>query len=461
MPLLSLPNEILLQIAQELTPKPLFRLLRACHFLGILLTPLLHSLADSPLLTLPNKVILHIARNLSLKALSRFLRTSPFHKRLLTSLLHDLVSSIRAESSLLWAAGRGHEPLVKILLKRGVGVNYRDPTTGATALHIATDNGHEGIVRVLLESKGLDINARDFKSRTALYFAAERGFDSLVALLLDHGIDADAVDASGDAALHIAARKTWSCETCKILLRRGVDLDIRNGDGKTAILVATNPETLQLLCKKGADMNAQDPKGMTALHHATSSGNVSMAKILLRNGANTEIRGGDYKKTALHMAALRGDGEIVQMLLNHGAMIDGKDINGVTPLSKAVIARSVEVVEILLEKGAGRYVEDDFGISPLRRALELSSNGEVVALMQRPHESGRSRSPETRRRLGKHKAGGNGELDKGGNVGRGRKPEGDENSRAQTSPVRSVVVQVARLLETPEKETNKATNTPS
>lgn len=48
------------------------------------------------------------------------------------------------------------------------------------------------------------------------------------------------------------------------------------------------------------------------------------------------------------MAAMRGDEEIVQMLLEKGAMVDGKDENGVTPLSKAVIARSATVVELLL-----------------------------------------------------------------------------------------------------------------
>lgn len=346
---------------------------------------------------------------------------------------------------------------MKILLGKGVDVNSWDYVTKSTALHIATDYGHDGIVGALLGSKELNVNLRDLKLRTALHFAVERGSNALVMLLLDRGIDANAKDVSWDTALHIAARKTWSCDTCRVLLQWGVDVDARNKLGKTAILGATNPEVLQLLCEKGADINAQDQKGMTALHHAINTGNISVVAVLLENGANTEMREENYKKTALHMAALKGDSEIVEMLLEYGAMIDGKDGNGVTPLSKAVVARSVAVVEILLKNGAGRHVQDYFGISPFRRAIELSSNGEVVALMQ-THllRLEKDRNPKTYRELAADR-----ELDKGRNPEGDPKLEEDEHLRAQKSPICSVVLQVARPVNISEKdEINKATNTP-
>ncbi|KAL0639828.1 Glycerophosphocholine phosphodiesterase [Maublancomyces gigas] len=449
--LLSLPNELLIQIAEELTPKPLYHFLLASRFLSILLTPLLHNLAASPLLTLPNEVILQIARCLPLKPLSRFLRTSPFHKRLLTPLLHDLVSGSGAKSSLLWAARTGYEPLVKILLEKGVSVNFRDYVTGETALHIATDRGYEGIVETLLGSKELDINLQDFKFKTALHCAVGGNSNKLVALLLDHGIDANAKNFNGDTVFHIAARKIWGYDTCKIILQRSVDMEVKNLEGKTAILEAAGPEVLELLCENGADTDAQDMKGMTALHHAVSRGDKLMVEVLLKNGANTEMRERDYKKTALHMAALNGNKEIVEMLLEKGAIVDGKDGNGVTPLSKAVIARSAAVVEILLEKGAGLDVQDYFGISPFQRAIDLSCNAKVIGLMQ------------AHKRLGiKTNLGPHGRLAEDREL-KGRSPERDQGNkhfRAQKSPIRSAVLQVARLLGVSEKETNKATNTP-
>lgn len=440
MPLLSLPNELLIQIAEELTPKPLSRFLLASHFLSILLTPILHKLAASPLLTLPNEVILQIACSLPLKPLSRFLRTSPFHERLLTPLLHDLVSSSGAKSSFLWAARTGYEPLVKILLEKGVCVNFRDYVTGETALHIATDHGYEEIVEVLLGSKELNINLQDFKFKTALHCAVGGNSNKLVALLLNHGIDANAKNVSGDTVLHIAAREVWGYDTCKIILQRGVDMEVKNMQGKTAILEAADPEVLGLLCEKGADMNAQDMEGMTALHHAVSRGKKFMVEVLLKNGANTEMREKDYKKTALHMAALKGNKEIVEMLLESGAIVDRKDGNGVTPLSKAVIARSAAVVGTLLEHGAGLDVQDYFGISPFQRAIDLSCNTKVVELMRAHRELGIKKNREMRGELAEN--------------------QGNKRFCAQKSPIRSVVLQVARLLKISEKETNKAINTP-
>lgn len=429
------------------------------------MTPLLHTLAGSPLLTLPNEIILQIAHNLSLKPLSRFLRTSLFLKRLLTTALHELVSSNGAESSLLLAARKGHKPLVKILLENGVDVNFRDYVTGATALHVATSYGYRGIVVVLLGSKGLDINAQDFSFKTALHCAVEWNSDGIVELLLDRGIDVNVKNISGDTGLHVAARKKRGYDTCKMLLQRGVDMEAKNSEGETAILGAANLEILRLLCEAGADMNAQDMEGMTALHHAVSGGHRGMVETLLKNGANTEVGERGYKKTALHMAALRGDKEIVEALLENGAIVDGEDGNGVTPLSKAVMARSATVVRILLEKGAGLDVQDYFGISPFQRAIELSYNSKVIGLMRAHRYLERRNNPEMRRWSDKDKRPENGglmadgELENSRESERDQKLEGNEHLHAQKSPIRSVVLQVARLLKISEKETKKGTNT--
>lgn len=449
--LLSLPNELLIQIAEELTPKPLYHFLLASRFLSILLVPLLHNLAASPLLTLPNEVILQIARCLPLKPLSHFLRASPFHQRLLTPLLHDLVSGSGAKSSLLWAARTGYGPLVKILVEKGVNVNFRDHVTGETALHIATDSGYEGIVETLLGSEEIDIDLQDFKFKTALHCAVERNSNKLVALLLSHGIDPDVKNFSGDTAFHIAARNMWGYDTCKIILRQRVNMEAKNLEGKTAILEATGPKVLELLCENGANKDAQDMNGMTALHHAVIMGGKVMVEILLKNGANTEMRERDYRKTALHMAALSGNEEIVKMLLEGGAVVDGRDGNGVTPLSKAVIARSVAVVQILLEKGAGLDVQDYFGISPFQRAVDLSRNAKVIVLMQ-VHKGLR-----IKKNLGLH-----GRLAEDREL-KGSEPERDQENEhfcAQRNPMHSAVLQVARLLGVSEKDANKATNTP-
>jgi ankyrin repeat protein len=75
---------------------------------------------------------------------------------------------------------------------------------GVTALHWAAGNGHEMILRLLLE-EGADINAKDNFGRTALYWVAENRHEAIVRLLLNHKADVNVKDNLGRTALYPAA----------------------------------------------------------------------------------------------------------------------------------------------------------------------------------------------------------------------------------------------------------------
>ena len=59
-----------------------------------------------------------------------------------------------------------------------------------------------------------------------------------------------------------------------------------------------------------------------------------------------------YGGTVLHMAAYRGDPEIVQSMLEHGAPVDCQSTNGNTALHIAIIVRSKSAMLVLLKAGA-------------------------------------------------------------------------------------------------------------
>ena len=58
-----------------------------------------------------------------------------------------------------WAADRGNEAMVQILIKNGANVNVQDED-GQTALHYACSVGHEQVIEVLLKA-GADVNIVD------------------------------------------------------------------------------------------------------------------------------------------------------------------------------------------------------------------------------------------------------------------------------------------------------------
>ncbi|KAK0745460.1 ankyrin repeat protein, partial [Schizothecium vesticola] len=73
---------------------------------------------------------------------------------------------------------------------------------------------------------------------------------------------------------------------------------------------------------------------------------------------------------ALHLAAARGNLEIVNFLLEHGADMHQRDHYGCTQLFRAVDWMQNDITQLLLERGADVNTEDTNHNTPLHRAFE-------------------------------------------------------------------------------------------
>jgi len=124
-----------------------------------------------------------------------------------------------------WAARRGHNDVVKVLLENNADVNASRHTDGVTALYIAAQNGHAEVVEMLLANKG-EVNAsRTDTGITALYIATRRGYAEIVKLLLASDADVNASLArDGSTPLHDAAWK-GNVELVKLLLNNNADVN--------------------------------------------------------------------------------------------------------------------------------------------------------------------------------------------------------------------------------------------
>lgn len=72
----------------------------------------------------------------------------------------------------------------------------------------------------------------------------------------------------------------------------GTDVDFRDNQGRTALIIAAysrHPDAVALLCRRGADVNAKDNNGCTALIYAAYYDVPEVAQVLLDGGADRSI----------------------------------------------------------------------------------------------------------------------------------------------------------------------------
>ena len=105
-----------------------------------------------------------------------------------------------------------------------------------------------------------------------LYKAAGDGDSTQVVALLDSGVDVNASTRSGSFAINNAAVENET-EVIRILLERGANPNVQNGQGDTPLICATKyaggkTATVKLLIEAGTDVAIRDDEGKTALDYA-------------------------------------------------------------------------------------------------------------------------------------------------------------------------------------------------
>ena len=264
------------------------------------------------------------------------------------------MSSISSDAPTSWqasfyqAAGKGDETRVRELIQEGTlyGDKYREALR--VALPRVAGRGHEPLTRLLLE-KGADVVPVSESDVSALFKAAELGKDKVVKLLLDYGADKETRDKSKRIAIFPAAQRNHR-NTLSLLLNAGANVNAKNGDGQNVMLFLASEKTekaakwgeevIRILLKTDVDLEAKDKEGRTSLLWCAATGKEMLAKLLLtgRGQKDADVKATNNRgKTALHLAAENhhetNRDTLVELLLVHGADPHTRSDGGILSIS--------------------------------------------------------------------------------------------------------------------------------
>lgn len=309
-------------------------------------------------------------------------------KRLLAAGAKVAVVNDFGSSPMQEAAVTGNAAVIRMLLDAGANVESAN-AEGQTALMAVARTGNVDAAKMLLVA-GADVNATEkFGGQSALMWAAAQSQPAMIRLLLEYGAKANARGAirdwqtritaeprpkdrhrGGFTPLLYAARE--GCIDCaRALIEGGADINLSDPDRISPLVLALLDQRFDFaayLISAGADVDRWDLYGRSPLYAAcdlatlptggrpdTPSTDKTTAlqviDMLLKAGANPNLqlklrppyrnvpfdRGGDQVlstgATPLLRASKAGDNPAaMRLLLEHHALVDLPNADGVTPL---------------------------------------------------------------------------------------------------------------------------------
>ncbi|CAL1291841.1 unnamed protein product [Larinioides sclopetarius] len=293
----------------------------------------------------------------------------------------DSLHKLRLEngySLLHLATVNGHFSIVETLLKYETDRDATIVGNGETALHLATKYGHTEIVEILVKNKA-NVDIQTIDGQTPLHLASTDGSSKMIEILLNGKANASIRNKTNQLPVELATINRHLC-ALKILLENQKEnfsyllhIAARSGD----------LESTKYLIEKNGDLHFTNSSNLKPVHVAAQHGYLDVVKLFITSDESLK------DNSVLHLAILGGHLELVRFLIDQKVDLNAPNENGDTPVHLAAIQGNKNILEILLYQGA---CYDSLNNSR-RKAKDLSRQENIKKALEETEKLFKSKFP--------------------------------------------------------------------
>lgn len=339
---------------------------------------------------------------------------------------NGMMDEAKGQPFIVWAGdiyyGSESERAIEALLEAKADVNAKD-ASGNTALHRALYHRNSGGINQLLNA-GADMFCKNNNGDTP--FSLCMRYDSwhlcgkmiekgaleefklrdpepaamlrLLTQAIDNGADVHYVIRpilkeitninseidKGRSPLHTAVYRNMESLVNTLLERPEVNINQRDHRGATLLHIALandHHDLARMLIERGADVVNVNKQGATALVPAAKSGNMQLARQVLRKLKEQKVTAD--LNDAMLAAAAQGNARMIEVLIAEGADKNGQNDKGETALILATKGKHMEAVKMLTVKHeVDTQIADNEGMIAYDHAVKINDKEPIEYLIK-------------------------------------------------------------------------------